>query len=510
MTLTHDDPSGQSDLVGGVQLPPSPDSKPSASRLIESLIAETKNAFPHVFEPLHKSARSPFSGKTNLAALITEFELLRSASPQRNRIAIFVTGLVQKRFQFEAGTTRTSLEENLAQPSSPLPIVTEEYRDAEKPPLMPVLYPERRLRSPEEIPDILARLLDQGLITTEADQALRWSFDRIRDPGWTRNNLAGKKFVLLGGLAELSPIAHLLSAGADVLTTHSSLDRLHQKLASEAGSGALSGRLSYVPGGVDLLTAPASFAETIITTFAQGKKVHIGAFAYKGGQGREWRLGAAMHGIIRKVRAANLLNSVTWYLSPSITTRISAETARVSRDRLHREYTTAWRLLNLVTGDAFLQPNILERDHTFLTRSLLPYQGASYIAANLFEKIYAAEACCVDSENAPSDPIRISANVAPITRTSSTNLPAMRAVLQQASHFGIQVFEPATTRTFMYLLMVHDLFNSPDPCLSLFARQIHGGVFTNPWALDSVIRMAFLRTLVHRRRNAPDSNSDPV
>ena len=101
-------------------------------------------------------------------------------------------------------------------------------------------------------------------------------------------------------------------------------------------------------------------------------------------------------------------------------------------------------------------------------------------------KIYPAEVYCNDTV--------ISANVAPITTTISTDTALTRVAFPYAKDFGIKVFKPTTTRTLMYLLSVYDLLN---PQLSsnrnLFAKQVHGGVFTNPWSLASVMRLASCR-----------------
>jgi hypothetical protein len=97
--------------------------------------------------------------------------------------------------------------------------------------------------------------------------------------------------------------------------------------------------------------------------------------------------------------------------------------------------------------------------------------------------------------------MRVSANVAPIARTASTNVRRAHVLIDQAGQFGIEVFEPSTVRTLMYLLMIHDLFNDAPPCNSLFARQVHGGVFTGPWALQSVAKLAYLRAQIRRRNS---------
>jgi hypothetical protein len=489
----------QASSTTGVQLPSSLGPAPSATETLRRVVNQTAEQFPHVFSELRGSAGSQ-SNTRDVSELIAKFELIRAASDQRRDIAIFVTGLIQRLFLYRTERSVQSLDDFFRQPASPLPVAIEEFRATAKAPAMRIIHRSREYSNRKDIIDLFARFLADGLITPEANQALQWSYDRASDPDWADNNIRGRKFALLGGIAELSPISYLLSAGADVLTTHSSDEALHQWLKSESEAAGFNGRLFSIRGGVNLLISPDSIAETIVREFSAGRRVNLAILAYKGGEGREWRLGAAMDGIARKIgQAADLLDSVTYYLSPSVVTQISEETAALSSAKRDREYTLLMKAANLFTGDTLLRPNVLRRGNVLLSNSILSPQGASYLAANLFHKIYAAEAWCSDHSDSGSA-IRVSANVAPITRTASTNVRRAQVLIDQAGQFDIEVFDPSTTRTLMYLLMLHDLFSDTPPCNSLFARQVHGGVFTSPWALQSVAKLAYLRAQIGRRR----------
>jgi hypothetical protein len=73
---------------------------------------------------------------------------------------------------------------------------------------------------------------------------------------------------------------------------------------------------------------------------------------------------------------------------------------------------------------------------------------------------------------------------------------------------GIDVIPAPLSQQLMFLLLMSDLFGDAraEPRL-LFAKQIHGGVFTNPWALNSVMKQAYLRGISLMPSGSRDSAS---
>jgi hypothetical protein len=77
-----------------------------------------------------------------------------------------------------------------------------------------------------------------------------------------------------------------------------------------------------------------------------------------------------------------------------------------------------------------------------------------------------------------------------------------------AEQFGVRIFDPATTRALNGLLMLHDLLNPQAPVAlaegdsakaqELLAQQIHGGVYSLPWVLEGVIRVAAVVGLANK------------
>jgi hypothetical protein len=428
---------------------------------------------------------------------IAQFEVIRGSSPERTKIAQFIADLVQKEFLFGSGTESASMEDADRIASNPMPLVTRQWGSEITEPTLRFVHLGREIIGPAAITEWFGSLRDARWITEKAREGLAWASERAGDAGWIENHLRGEKFALLGGTAELSPIGELLMAGADVFTTHRSEQKLDELIAQNIGPDSPSGRLFYANDGSDLLMQWTAIADTIIEKFSEGRKIHVCALAYAGGQGQEWRLSAAMDGVIRRIRAAGLLGSVTYYLSPSVTTEISVETAEVSEARFREADTVAKRVLNTVAMGCLWQKNVIEVAGRHWSRSLLSAQGASYIGANLFGKIYPAE-CYSEALESTRDPIVVSANVAPISWSRSTNVETTQKVLGHLRDFGIHVFEPATTRRLMYLLMIYDLFQTPQLRGGLFEKQVHGGVFTCPWSLEAVARWIYLRKFATR------------
>ena len=416
------------------------------------------------------------------------FEPVRGASLERLAIARFATDLVQRSMELRSGGRVTVLEEAFRQTVRPLNLVEVNYRAIRAAAIVDGRIATGALQLE---PHATA---GHEQMTAEAVAAMQWSLSAIAANGL---DLRGQKFVLLGGTAELSPLALLLDLGADVLTTHSSQASLERRMTAEPGSIVrFPGRLFSVPGGIDLLATPVEFAATI-TEFAAGDAVHIGALAYKGGQGREWRLAAAMDAIIRYVRRADLLRSVFAYLTPSMTVQLSHETAAVAARRLTEASSSRTALARALTLGTLFRPNLVAHGDTHWPRPIIPEQGASYFAANLLGKVYAAEVYAHDRQHSGMR-LRVSANVAPMTRTASNATPAAEAAFSEVERLGVRVFPAAVVRHVMGLLMLHDLFSPEAADAELFAKQFHGGVFTHPWSLNSVLKQAYVTAMLKR------------
>ena len=140
---------------------------------------------------------------------------------------------------------------------------------------------------------------------------------------------------------------------------------------------------------------------------------------------------------------------------------------------------------------------------TTVSRSVVSLQGAAYQAAQYLAKMMTAEALLADG--IAGQAVSISANVAGITATRSLLHPLFQAGFLGAPRFGIEIYEPATTRAISGLLMLHDVLDpqapgaaarSHEPLLprakSVAAQSIHGGTRSLPWGLEATIRVGAL------------------
>src|SRR6185437_17065399 len=86
--------------------------------------------------------------------------------------------------------------------------------------------------------------------------------------------------------------------------------------------------------------------------------------------------------------------------------------------------------------------------------ALIEQQGPNYAIAKRLQRWRGLTAA--DSGG------QVSFNVAPATWTRSvTKNRVLAAAYEGARHFGIEIFEPATTRVLMAALLVHDLNRDP-------------------------------------------------
>jgi hypothetical protein len=326
-------------------------------------------------------------------------------------------------------------------------------------------------------------------MTHAAHAALTSMIARITEAGG-KLDLRGQRFVLLGAGAELAPTRMLLRAGASVLWVD-----LADPARALAGEEGLSGTLYRSPQASNLLEQPREVASAIEQFAAEGP-VHIGMFAYAGGASQEWRLAAAMNAITASLDPA-LVRSVALLVSPTTPSVLTPETLASAEARL----ASAPRLQRTLAALGVLQrPGSYAHEGQHVALATVALQGLSYQAAQYISKIAAAESYAVFGTRLHDDierPVAVSANVAGITRTRSLSHPLFEAAFAGAHHFGVRIFDAATTRALSGLLMLHDVLQPASTSVlpnqrvaALHTRQIHGGIYGLPYVLENVIRSA--------------------
>ncbi len=455
----------------GVQL----EAGATASALLQRMLAEAIQRFPSlsgVSAPTGPRFRRTFG------RVLAELEARRAGAADRTGIATFLADRSQAQLWWSDGEGReVPLREHLQTLAAPLETRRIEAQGARGwEPEVPV---DGRARTGDGLRELVEHHRSRHFMTSAAAEAIHWVLDEAAtDAGRVR--LDGHKFVVLGAAAELAPTRLLLRAGAEVLWID-----IHPPSQELGGTAKLGGALEYCPGGADLLTQPAEIVATI-RRFAGDDQVHLGMFAYRAGQGREWRLEGVMNAIARALGPQHLA-SASFYVSPTSAHVIQPEDLEAARNRA--AHGPAWeRALRMAR---LLEPAPLEEGGIAVARAVVHMQGASYQAAQYVSKLMTAEAFTrMDGKR-----LRVSANVAGITDSGSMAHPVFQAGFAGASLFGVNIFAPETTRALSALLLLHDVLH-PDwvgiPPARLLSQQIHGGVFAMPDSLESAIRVAAL------------------
>lgn len=470
----------------------------TASSLFYDVLDRARRAHPEPFEGLRWPTDAK-AFKRDYAATLLAFERRRTASPERAAIARTIVEATDASMVFAGDAGPTPLAEHLATAGEPLPTETVEL--PERAGLVPELTFRGTHHRGAQVAALADDWLDRRWMTESAHRGVRWTLEQATRSASGQADLVGHKCVSLGAGAELSPTRAMLRAGADVLfvDARDPADELMR-------DPRVSGTLTWVPGGADLLTQPRAIAATI-EAFADGDPVHVGMYAYAGGAAKEWRLTASMNAIVRAL-PPGLVRSIVLLVSPTTPGTVSpldAEAADERRARLARKPLGLGRS-QAARGQSGGLPHRI-------SHSIVSLQGASYQAAQYIGKMMATESFAAFGVDGRSDGrgVTISAPVAPITKTASLSHPLFDAGFEGAELFDILVSEPQATRVMCALLAFHDLLNPDAPSraapssmsaservAAIVGEQIHGGVYAQPHALEREIAVAAVAGLVRR------------
>lgn len=480
----------------GVHLPPGH----SGSSFLYALLREAVESRPEVF----RDAGFPGSAKEfkrGLGEALVRFEAARATSAARTEIARDLVRRAHEETRFaEPGAPEGesgALADALKAPAEPLKLDT--VPGAGGPGrLVPRVPYAGEIRRGAALGALVEEMLERSALTRAAARSLHDLRERADAAGGALD-LSGRKVAVLGAGAELSPVPLLLEAGATVLWID-----VRPPPAPLAEAGRHPGTLVHPPGGADLLGHPREVAATL-AAFADGDPIDVGLFAYAAGDGQEWRLCQAMDAVVRSLDPGTV-RSVGLLVSPTSPGALEAEDAEVAQRRL--EAPPLWHRPLRAAGA--LPDGPLERDGRHFARAVVSLQGASYQAAQYVAKILAAETYALHgllAGAAERRPVRVSANVAGITTTRSMRHPLFLAAFDGAPAFGVETYAPETTRWLSGLLLLQDWLeperpddegSSAERARALRARQVHGGLYALPYALEPAIRVAAVLGLARR------------
>jgi hypothetical protein len=355
--------------------------------------------------------------------------------------------------------------------------------------------------------DALRRQLDTWVAAGVVEASFRTALSRVLDsPDWL--DLSDRAVAVVGAGSEMGPLGQLLGWGAQVLAVDLPSERVWQRVvaAGRAGTGTLHvpvarGSEGLAGAGADLLLQAPELAAWLETT-APGLPLTIGSYAYAAGA-THLRLAHAADALVVDLIERRPDVSYAELATPTDAFVVPGSVVDAARGR--RPAGGPGGLLRgpvrTLSRGALLTPSYTRDVPTDdgrtvgVTDSLVPQQGPNYALAKRLQRWRALVA--------RADGVLVSANVAPATRTRSVVTNRLLSAAYSGAHrFGVEVFEPETSRPLMAALLVHDLreptaagrpgqaAGHPDDLLVESAA--HGGFWRLPYETRSVLPLAAL------------------
>lgn len=357
-----------------------------------------------------------------------------------------------------------------------------------------VPYRGRHLQGHDLLMQLL-RWVEAGVMEPSAAKALGRC---VRHPEWF--DLSDRHIALLGAASEMGALPWLMRWRANVyavdLPRPESTRRLQDACA--LGNGVLHVPLhqgeTLEQSGADLLVDAPRVAAWLLQ---QGRTLDLACLAYADGE-RHLRLSAAMDLVTSAVLQAQPHCTLAYLATPTDVFAVPHEAAEASEwVYARRGWAAKWA--GRLSHGLWFAPNSTQRmegaqgQRYGLVDALVLQQGPNYALAKRLQQWRGLLARAMGH--------RVSFNVAPATRTHSVlSNRLLAAGFGGASSFGIEVFEPETTRALMAALWVHDLRTDRAPSdpswplahpAELFMDQaVHGGLWRMAYAPRTALPVA--------------------
>jgi len=359
---------------------------------------------------------------------------------------------------------------------------------------------ERELSVPYRGEQLRGSALGRRLDTWVADGVIEPSCaEAVRTvaahPDWLA--VPGRTIVVLGAGAEVGPLPVLLSWGVRVVGVDLPQPAIWERVLGEARRGA--GTL-LVPvagaGDADLAQRAGLDLTDDIPAVADwlcgfdGPLV-LGNYVYADGAANVL-LSSAVDALTVRLQAARADVALGFLATPTDVFAVPAD-AVAQAARAYAARPVAAKLggwpLRVLSGGRLLRRAYPPGADPGICDSLIPQQGPNYALAKRVQRWRATVA--------RDSGALVSMNVAPPTRTKSVlKNRALAAAYVGAARFGVQVFEPATTKTLMAALLVHDLHTGgpaqAHPWQDEAHAAAHGGLWRSAYAPRSALTLAAL------------------
>jgi hypothetical protein len=404
-----------------------------------------------------------------------------------------------------------------ATPAGPAPMTVTVTGDGEAERSLTVPYRGERLSG-----DALSRQLDdwiaRGIMEPSCAEAVRAV---ATHPEWL--TLPERTVVVLGAGAEVGPLPVLLSWGVRVLGVDLARPAIWARVLETArrSAGTLQVPVARPPGvtssptevGLDLvqdagLDLAADLPAAADWLAAIDGPLVLGNYVYADGAANV-RVASAVDALTVRLLAARPDAALAFLATPTDVFAVPAEAVAESRDRFASRSMAA-KLARASSGGRLFReaypPGVGSGQGSEPTRgdghgindSFIAQQGPNYALAKRLQRWRATVA--------RHDGATVSLNVAPPTKTRSvTKNRALAAAYAGAPHFGVEAFDPATTRTLMAALLVHDLCAGVAAQVHPWQYEAHaaapGGLWRIPYAPRTALPVAALIGFPASRRS---------
>ena len=354
-----------------------------------------------------------------------------------------------------------------------------------------------RLEVPYRGRSLHGRELLEQLASWERDGLVEPSFAAAvglvaEHPEWL--SLPGRTVALIGAGAEIGPLEPLCAWGADLLAVDLPSERVWARLSETIRRGAGTVRLPVSTDGTAGADVLADLARTRawLEQNLTGTRPVLGMYGYADGGAHVLLTGAfdVLAGSL--AAAAGEAPALAFLATPTDAYLVPAhDVERASAAyRARRLRAVAQAPLKLLSGNRLYRPAY--SGQAPVADALVEQQGPNYAVAKRLQRWRGLLADAAGE--------RVSFNVAPATWTRSvTKNKVLAAAYGGARHFGIEIFEPRTTRVLMAALLVHDLNREPPADRrgeQLFSEGAgHGGLWTAAYEVRSALGLAALAGL---------------
>lgn len=320
--------------------------------------------------------------------------------------------------------------------------------------------------------------------------------DVVAHPEWLR--LEGRQVAVVGAGSEMGPLPALLSWGARVLAIDLPRPEIWDRLRQLPNAGAMSVPVADDDTvGMDLTSHPDD-AVAWLDHAAGDAGLVLGDYAYADG-GSHVRVTAASDAVGMELSRRREL-AWAWLATPTDAFVVPGDVVDSARAAWTARGPVKWLQEPLrrvsrggVYAPSYAVSGVDEDGHSWgIADVLVPQQGPNYALAKRLQRWRG-----VVAERAGQ---QVSFNVAPATWTRSvTKNRVLAAAYGGARHFGVEIFQPETTRMLMAALLVRDL-HRPTPARrhpeELFSEAaLHGRLWRVGYEPRTALVMAALAGL---------------